>query len=323
MKRRQFIGLVGGAAIAWPLNARAQQTPKTRRIAFVHSGLPVAELTETSRTMWIRTFLAELRRLGVIEGSNIVIERFSGGGKTALYAALAGDVVNARPDIIIANSSPLVKAFQSATTTIPIVAIMSDPIASGLASSLAQPGANLTGVSVDAGPGIAAKRLQILKEAVPAAARIALLVDTHVEVQRSNVPVLAKLLAAVDEPHLRRAFADMAEEKVDAVLMSTGGSFIAQRALIVELAARHRLPVIYPFREHVEAGGLMSYGPDLGELAKRLALTVQQVLGGAKPGDIPIHQPVKFEMVLNMKTAKALGLAVPTIVLAQADEVIE
>ena len=293
------------------------------RIAFVHTGVPVAEQNETSRTMWVRTFFAELRRLGLVEGSNAVIERFSGEGSSARYAALAADVVSRKPDVIVANSSPLVKVFQAATTTIPIVAIVSDPIASGLVSSLARPGANLTGVSVDAGPGIAAMRLQILKEAVPAAARIAYLVEAQSEVQRSGVAVTTKLLAAVDEPHLRRAFAEMVDAKVGAVLMSTSGSFIAQRALIIELAAKHRLPVIYAYRQSVEEGGLMAYGPDLGELAKRLALSVQQILAGAKPGDIPIHQATKFELVINLKTAKALGLTLPQSVLAQADEVIE
>ena len=178
-------------------------------------------------------------------------------------------------------------------------------------------------MSVDAGPGIAAKRLQIMKEAVPAAARIAFLVEAQSEVQRSGVAVMTKLLPAVDEPHLRRACAEMADAKVDAVLMSTSGSFVAQRALIIELAAKHRLPVIYAFRQSVEEGGLMAYGPDLGELAKRMALDVQQILAGTKAGDIPIYQPTKFELVINLKTAKALGLTIPQSVLAQADEVIE
>ena len=323
MKRREFVGRVGSAAVAWPLGVRAQGPRKTVRIAFVHSGVPLAEQNERSRTTWIRTFFAELRRLGLVEGSNAVIERFSGEGNSARYAALAADVVNRKPDVIIANSSPLVKVFQAATTTIPIVAIMSDPIASGLVSSLARPDANLTGVSVDAGPGIAAKRLQILKETVPAAARIAYVVDSQSEVQRSGVAVMTKLLAAVDEPHLRRAFAEMADAKVGAVLMSTSGSFAAQRVLIAELAVKHRLPVIYAYRQAVEEGGLMAYGPDLGELAKRLALSVQQILGGAKPGDIPIYQATRFELVINLKTAKALGLTIPQAVLAQADEVIE
>ena len=146
MRRRDLITLVGGAVAAWPLGVRAQGPRKTVRIAFVHSGVPVAEQNERSRTTWIRTFFAELRRLGLVEGSNAVIERFSGEGSSARYAALAAEVVNRKPDVIVANSSQLVKVFQAATTTIPIVGVMSDPIASGLASSLARPDANLTGV---------------------------------------------------------------------------------------------------------------------------------------------------------------------------------
>jgi putative ABC transport system substrate-binding protein len=211
----------------------------------------------------------------------------------------------------------------SATATIPIVGIVSDPVASGLTSNLARPGGNLTGVSIDAGPGIAARRLQILKEAVPAATRFAFLVDALSEEQRAGFEVTTKLLAAVDDTHLRRAFAEMADDKVDAALISTGGSFLAQRALIVALAAQHRLPVIYAFREYAESGGFMAYGPELGELAKRLAFDVHQILGGARTGDLPIHLPTKFELVLNLKTAKDMGLAIPQSLLAQADEVIE
>ena len=319
MKRRQFVATVGGAAIAWPLTTWAQQPAKTRRIAFVHSGIPAAEQTETSATYWIRTFFAELRRLGLVEGTNLVIERFSAEGSASRYAALAAEIVNAKPEVIVANSPERLKAL---ITTTPIVAIMGDPVASGLVTNLARPGGNLTGVSIDGGPGLIAKRLQILKEAVPSATSIVTLVGSQAEVTRSSA-VATKLMVEVDGTNLRRVFAEMVEEKIDAVLIGEHGSFVANRALIAELAAQHRLPVIYPYREYAEAGGLMAYGPDNGELAKRMALDVQQILGGAKAGDIPIHQPVKFEMVLNAKTAAALGLAIPPLVLARADEVIE
>jgi putative tryptophan/tyrosine transport system substrate-binding protein len=319
MRRREFIGLIGGAMVARPLAARAQQPQKQRRIAFIHSGIPVAEQTETSATYWIRTFFAELRRLGLVEGTNLVVERFSAEGSASRYAALAAEIVNAKPEVIVANSPERLNAL---ITAIPIVAIMGDPVASGLVTNLARPDGNLTGVSIDGGPGMVAKRLQILKEVVPAAARIVTLVGSSAEVQRSSA-VATKLMSEVDETHLRRVFAEMVEEKVDGVLIGEHGSFVANRSLIAELAAQHRLPVIYPYREYTEAGGLMAYGPDNGELAKRMALSVQQILNGAKPGDIPIHQPIKFVMALNMKTAKALGLAIPLAVLAQADEVIE
>jgi putative ABC transport system substrate-binding protein len=311
--------VVGGATAAWPLVARAQQPAKVRRIAFIHSGIPVAEQTEISATYWIRTFFAELRRLGLVEGTNLVVERFSAEGSSSRYAALAAEIVNAKPEVIVANSPERLNAL---ITTIPIVAIMGDPVASGLVTNLARPDGNLTGVSIDGGPGMVAERLQILKEVLPAAARIVTLVGSSAEVQRSSA-VATKLMSEVDGTHLRRVFAEMVEEKVDGVLIGEHGSFVANRSLIAELAAQHRLPVIYPYREYTEAGGLMAYGPDNGELAKRMALSVQQILNGAKPGDIPIHQPIKFVMALNMKTAKALGLTIPQSVLAQADEVIE
>ena len=320
MRRRVFIALVGGAALAWTRAVQAQQSVKTHRIAFVHSGIPVSELTVTSRTFWIRTFFAELGRLGLVEGTNLVVERYSAEGNASRYAALAAEVVSRKPDVIVANSPALVKAIGS---TIPIVAIMGDPVASGLVKSLARPGGSLTGVTIDGGPGMVARRLQILKEAVPAASKIVALVGSSAEEGRSKGAVATKLMPEIDETHLRRAFAELAEEKVDAVLVGENGSFVAKRAVIVELAAKHRLPAMYPYREHAEAGGLLTYGPELGELAKRMALQVQQILGGAKPGDIPIYQPTKFELVINLKTAKALGLTIPPLVLAQADEVIE
>ena len=323
MKRREFVGQVGSAAVAWPLGVRAQGSRKTVRIAFVHSGVPVAEQNESSRTMWIRTFFAELRRLGLVEGTGLLVERFSAEGSTRRFATLAADIVGAKPDIIVANSNALVSVLLKATTSIPIVGIMGDPIADGLVANLARPGGNLTGVSIDAGPGIFAKRLQILREAVPTAAKVAYLAGTRAEAQRSSIAAKTRLLGEVNETELRRTFAELVQDRTDAVVMSDAGSFLASRALIIELAAKHRLPAIYTYRQFAEGGGLLAYGPELGELAKRMALDVQQILAGTKAGDIPIYQPTKFELVINLKTAKALGLAIPQSVLAQADELIE
>ena len=323
MRRREFITVVGGAAAAWPLPLRAQQIQKQRRIAFVHSGLPTEMITETGGTFWIRRFHEELRALGYTENTNLMIERFSAGGNTGRFSAVAADVVSASPEVIVSNSSALVKALLTATTTIPIVGITGDPIAGGLVSNLARPGGNLTGVSIDGGPGIVAKRLQLLKEAVPGATKVAYLVSAGPEERRSGVPIAHRILADVSEAQLRRAFADMAEEKIDAILMSENGSYVAMRALLVALAAQHRIPVIYAYREFAEAGGLMAYGPELGELAKRMATDVHHILNGAKPRDIPIYQPTKYELVFNLKTAKTLGLTVQQAVIAQADEIIE
>ena len=324
MKRRYFIKLIGGAAaaVAWPLQLGAQQ-PSTRRIAFVHSGFPAAKLSESGGVFWIKTFYEELRKLGYAEGTNLVVERFSAEGNTSRYASLAAEVVARAPELIVANQNVLVKALTTATATIPIVGITTDPIAFGLVSNIARPGGNLTGVSVDGGAGLNAKRLQILKEIVPAATRIAFVTSRRQEIEALGVPIIERLLAEVTETELGRVLDEMAREKIDAVLVSQGGDFLAHRTLIVGLAAKHRLPAMYPFRDYVELGGLVAYAPDLGELAKRMAADVQQILNGAKAGDIPFWQPAKWEMVINLKTAKTLGLAIPQGAIIQADEVIE
>jgi putative ABC transport system substrate-binding protein len=325
MKRRQLLAGLGGTAAGWPIAASVTsalaQAP--RRIAFVHSGIPADKLTESGGALWIRRFFEELRALGHVEGSELVIERFSAGGDSGRFAALAAEVASSKPDVVIANSNPLVRALSQANTAMPVVGIMGDPIAGGLVANLGRPGGNLTGVSIDGGTGIAAKRLQLLKEAVPAAARIAYLFDSRSEEQRSGIAVAFKLLPAVDNINLRRAFAELAEAKTDAALISTGGSFLAMRGLLVTLAAEHGIPAIYPYREYAEAGGLLAYGPELGELGRRVADHVHLILGGTRPGDIPVHLPTTYELLVNQRAAHALGLAIPQSLLAQADEVIE
>jgi putative tryptophan/tyrosine transport system substrate-binding protein len=321
--RRGFIKLTGGAILAQPFAASAQQPRPPRRIALVHSGIAAEKLTETGGTFWIRRFHEELRALGYREGGNLVIERFSAEGASSRFAALATDIAGRKPEVIISNSNPLIKALMEAAPTTPVVGIMGNPVAAGLAPDIARPGGTLTGVSIDGGPGIAAKRLQILKEAMPGAIRIAFLLNSRAELQRSGVSLMTRMLDEVNEATLRRVFAEMTDEKIDAALVSEDGSFLARRALIVELAVQHRIPAIYAYREYAEAGGLLSYGPELGDLARRMANDVHQILGGAKPGDIPIYLPTKYELVLNLKAAKALDLTIPQSVLAQADEVIE
>jgi putative ABC transport system substrate-binding protein len=221
----------------------------------------------------------------------------------------------------------------AATSTIPIVAITQDPLAAGLITSLARPGGNLTGVSVDAGVAIVAKRMQILKEALPRAASAAYLLSnawdersgsSYREVaQQMGISLTGNFLTAINDAELRRSFAEMAQQQFDAVIVDEGGSFLAQRALIAELAGKHRLAVIYPYRDYVDIGGLMAYAPDLGELAQRMANDVHQILNGAKPGDIPYYQPTKFQLIINVKAAKALGLDLPPTLVLRADEVIE
>jgi putative ABC transport system substrate-binding protein len=333
MRRRAFIRLVGGAAACWPLAAYAQAPRKPHRIAFVHSGIPANKLTETTGPFWVRRFHETLRALGDVEGSNLVIERYSAEGRSEFFAPLAAEVVGSKPDVIISNLNDLITAFVAATATIPIVAIMGDPIAGGFVTNLARPGGNLTGVSINAGIEIQAKRLEILKEAMPAATKVVHLLSgvwddgtgkSIAEAGRQlGLAVTGAKLMVVDGEQLQRAFAKMAEQKVDAVMIDEGGSFLAQRAAIVELAAKHRIPAIYPYRDYAEQGGLIAFAPDLGELAQRMANDVHQILGGANAGDIPFYQPSKFQLIINMKAAKALGLNLPPTLITRADEVIE
>lgn len=316
MRRRDFIGLMAGSA-ALPTAGHAQQQ---HRIAFIHSGLPVGEQTEASSTSWVATFFRELRRLGLVEGGNLAVARYSAGGSTDRYAALGAEIVAGKPEVIVANTAaPLM----STTKAIPLIAIMGDPLSTGLVASLAQPGGNVTGVTIDGGPGLIARRLQLLQEAAPTAARITVLAGTAQEARRAREVRATKLLLDVDETSLRRAFAELLAETAEGVVVSEQGSFLARRGLIVQLAAEQRLPAIYAYRDYVEAGGLMSYGPDLGEMGRRMAMQVQQILAGARPANIPVHQPTKFDLAVNLKTAASLGLSLPATLLASASDVIE
>jgi putative ABC transport system substrate-binding protein len=335
MKRREFIILVTGAAAASffvrPPAARAEL--KQRRIAFVHSGIPADQLTETAGPFWIRRFYETLRGLGDAEGVNLVVERYSAEGRFERFAPLAATVVSRNPEVIVSNLNGLVKTFTATTTSIPIVGITGDPIAAGLVTSLAHPGGNLTGVSIDAGVEIVTKRLQILQEAMPRAAKVAYLLSnawddrtglSYREAgQHFGIALTGNFLPEINDAQLRRVFDELTQQQFDAALVDEGGSFLAQRALMVDLAEKHRLPIIYPYRDYVDLGGLMTYAPDLGELAQRLANDVHQILNGAKPGDIPYYQPTKFQLIVNLKAAKALGLDLPSALIARADEVIE
>jgi putative ABC transport system substrate-binding protein len=329
--RRQFISALGGATV-WPLAARAQQPQKQHRMAFVHSGIPADLLTETAGPFWVQRVYQVLRALGDAEGGSLVVERYSAEGRSDRFAALAAAVVSRKPDVIIVNLNDLVKAFAAATATIPIVAIVGDPIAGGLVTNLAHPGGNLTGVSVNGGIEVHGKRLQILKETLPLAAKVAYLLSGARQGTESlfrevrqllGIALIENHIPEVDEAQIRSTFAEMTQQKFDAAVVDEGGSFLAHRALIVELAAKHRLPIIYPYRDYVDVGGLMAYAPDPGELAQRLANDVHQIFNGAEPGEIPFYQPTKFQLIVNLKAAKALDLTVPQSIIASADEMIE
>lgn len=334
MRRRDFIaGLMFAAAMG---RAQAQQTGKVYRIAFAHPTAPVTDLTQTSRGSFVTpAILEELTRLGYVEGRNLLIERYSGEGRAAHYPDLARQIIGQNPDLIIAISSNLTLDFKAATSTVPIVGIFQVPVESGIVRSLARPGGNITGVSLDVGFWDQwAKRVQLLKEAVPQITRLGLLGTRNAwerssaainegELKNSVSVVGPPLERPVDEKEYQRVFAALAQADSDSLYVADEPENVTYRRLIVDMAAKGRLPTIYPWRQCVEAGGLMSYGIDLSDLGHRIADLVDQILKGAKPGEIPIFQPTQFELSINLKTAKTLGIELPPLLVARADNVIE
>jgi putative tryptophan/tyrosine transport system substrate-binding protein len=303
---------------------------KQHRIAIVASR-PVA-LIDDPGNLFFGAFFEELRRLGDIEGQNLTVERYSGGGRPAGYADLAHQVVSGKPDVIVAGTNPIAAAVRAATGTIPIVWAGVEGIRDGLAASLAHPGGNLTGVDFN-DYELWGKRLQILKEAVPSASKIAFLLPHRTwesngqrlrEMgRRLEISLVGMPLDESTPSEYERVFADIAPKRPDAILVHDIGDLLNYRQLIVELVNKIRLPAMYGAREFVEAGGLMAYQADQGEAGRRMADDVHQILNGANPGDIPIYQAAKFAFVINLKAAKALGLTLPPALLASADEVIE
>ena len=317
-------------SLAATASRQAAAQPAAPRLAFVHSAIPVAELTEQTGPLWVRRFFETLRKLGLVEGRTLTVERFSAGGDSERFAGLVQKVVAGKPDVIVTNLNALIALFKTATSTIPIVGIAANPVETGLVASLSRPGGNVTGVSVDAGREIYPKQLQIIKEAIPSLSKLAILTTTDnwrqllsTAAQQLNMTLFAIKLPQVGAGQLRQGFEDMARQGAQAVLVTPAGDFLAHRALLCELAARHRLPSLYPFREFVEAGGLMAYGPDLGELAQRMADNVQKILSGARAGDLPMYLPSRFELIINQKAAHQIGLSLPPVLLARAEEVIE
>jgi putative ABC transport system substrate-binding protein len=335
VRRREFITLLGGAgAAAWPLVARTQQLTMRRWIAIFHPAIPTTLLTETGGGSAWRAFFAELRRLGYIEEENLIIERYSAEGHHERYADLAREIVSRSPDVIITGTNPVVTTFKAATSTIPIVAFMLDPLQAGLVASLSRPGGNLTGITLDPGIEIWGKRLEMLKEAIPSTAKAVVLgmregwegssgQALRDAGGRLGITLVLMLPQQGTPSELERVFAAIEQQRPDAVLVSGEGDLYAHRQLIAELAGKHRLPAMYPYRDYVEAGGLMAYAVDLAELLRRMADDVHQILKGSKPGDIPIYQPTKLELLINLKTATALGLTLSPALLAHAAEVIE
>jgi ABC-type uncharacterized transport system substrate-binding protein len=326
MNRKAFLSAVTGGLLAAPFAAGAQQT--VPRIGYLSAGAP------TSNPLVIAAFQQGLRDLGWVEGRNIDIEYRWAEGRFDRLPDLAADLLHLRVDVIIAAPTPAALAAKNATGTVPIVAVsLTHPVELGLVRSLARPGGNVTGLSYSVGADIFGKDLELLKEVVPRVRRVAVLSNPDSPAQPltvKNVKDAARLLGlqlqlleARGPEGFDGAFAAMARERVGALLLVQDPAFIPHRVRLVDLAAKNRLPSIFTQREDAEAGGLMSYGPSLSDLYRRAGTYVDKILKGAKPGDLPIEQPTKFELVINLKTAKALGLTIPPSLLQRADQVIE
>ena len=323
MRRREFITLLGGAA-AWPLAARAQQPAKMARVGILNYA--------AAQDIRVSQFRDALRQLGYAEGKNLAVTYLWADGVPDRLPELAAELVARKVDVIIALG-PAVWAVKRATTTVPIViAFSGDPVGDGVVASLARPGGNITGFSYMS-TDLAAKRLEMLSKAFSKTNRIGVLYNpqepaTRLEMQETEAAatmlgVTLQPLAAGHPDDLEPAFAAAKGERADALVVFTHGFAVLNRARIMELAARYRLPTLYGWRDFVDEGGLMSYGPDIEVLVRRAASYVDRIIRGEKPGDLPIEQPTRLRLILNLKTAKALGLDIPPTLLARADEVIE
>jgi putative ABC transport system substrate-binding protein len=323
MRRREFITLLGGAAVAWPLAASAQTQPKIARVGVVQSATPGRGL---------EAFRQGLRELGYVEGQTIVLELRRAEGRFERLPGLVAELVGLKVDVLVAGGNPAALAAKNATQTIPIVMVGVDPVGLGLIASLPRPGGNITGLTY-LSEEIIAKRLQLLKEVVPGLARVGALKnpmdpgdptlwkETEVAAQRLGVALEALAMRGPED--FEATFATAKQRNAQALLALDDSLTHTYRSRITALAASSRLPAMYGFREFPDAGGLMSYGPSIPLLFRRAATFVDKILNGAKPADLPVEQPTKFELVINVKVAKALGLTIPQSLLARADELIE
>jgi putative ABC transport system substrate-binding protein len=326
--RRTFLA-GAGAALLTPLAAEAQQAAKVARIGYLSPNL-------TANPHLQEAFRQGLRGLGYVEGGNVVIEYRDAEGKPERLPALAAELVALKVDVIVAGGTPQALVAKQATRTLPIVfAALADPVASGVVTSLAQPGGNVTGTSLLA-PELVGKRLEQLKQAVPGVSRVAVLWQPGGLGERTNKDMLQgtevaaralgmrlQFVEARGPENFDRAFSDMTRARAGALTVLPSNMFITERRRLVDLAAKNRLPAVYGLREFVDAGGLVSYGANPADSFRRSATYVDKILKGAKPGDLPVEQPTKFELVINLKIAKALGLTIPPSLLARADEVIQ
>ena len=336
MKRREFILGLSGAALflngargqqAAPI---AQHSTTKKRLTYVDPALSLEGMQAAGRP-----FFDELKRLGYAEGDNLLVDRYSGGGQIERYQPLAQEVVDTKPDLILSIGAPLTNRFKKLTNTIPIIAVTGDPIRFGIVSNIARPGGNITGVSVDAGVEIWGKRLEILSEAVPRLVRVVYLSTqgnldsaggkaTQEVAQKLGITLVpAPVKSPVNEAEYRRVFDSIQRDQVDGLIFSAEFEHQPHRFLLIQLLQQIRLPAIHIFPDEVEAGALMSYALDPKPPLRTMAKQAAEILNGANPGDMPYVQVVRFELAINLKTAKALGLELPVTLLARADRVIE
>jgi putative ABC transport system substrate-binding protein len=327
VKRREFIGLVGGVAAAWPLTLRAQQPKNTSRLCFLTFDPGTLETTR------FKPFFEALSDLGYVDRQTITIDYLSANGQGERFPNLAADCVRLKADIIVVTTTPAAKAAKAATDNIPIVMYpLGDPVVTGLVASLNRPGGNVTGLTFMAS-GIAAKRLELLKEMVPKISRVLVL---SYRVDPISVPQLEELESAAaslgvkllildirSADDIAAAFDAGVSEGIEGILTTAESIFAAQGKRVVQLALEHKLPGMYPYRLMVDAGGLMAFDSYTSSFQARTATYVDKILKGANPRDLPIEQPTKFELIINTRTAKTLGLTIPSSLIVRADELIE
>jgi putative tryptophan/tyrosine transport system substrate-binding protein len=324
MRRRDFISLVGGSAVAWPLAARAQQASRLVRIGFLSGG--------AGPNPNVYGFQHGLRQLGYVEGQNLVLIYRWAAAQRASVVDLAQELLELNVDVLASHTTEAIAAIRSLNAAVPVVmTAISDPIGSGLVASFARPGGNTSGVTLFSNE-LAGKRLEMLGQLVPQFRRVAILAErdrppTATLVSETQTAAHALNLALqtyeVRPEEIAEALRSIGQERADAVVVQQNLSFTPYLRQIADLAISYRLPTVHPTREFVEAGGLLAYGPNLFALGERAAWYVDRILKGTKPADLPVEQPTKFELILNLKTAKALGLQVPPSLLATADELIE
>jgi len=327
MNRRRFIGAVAAGLVTMPWVSRAQDTPRTWRIGFLEAGAPAAN------QHFLDAFKRGLREQGYVEGQNVVVVERWADGNVERFPVLLDELVQAKVDIIVVASTQGAIAAKAAVKTIPVIFVgVGDPVGNGIVASLGRPGGNLTGFSLAEEEGLVGKRIELFREAVPPIDRLALIWNptapgvARLKEARSSAAkfhVTLRPFEVRDAKELDGIFAKVAKERLTRLMVLADPLTVRNRVHIVELAAKTRLPAIYPFLEFAHVGGLMAYGPSIPELFRRAAGYVDKIVKGAKPADLPVEQPTKFDFVINLKTAKTLGLTIPRTVLARADEVIQ